>query len=238
MKNGTRAFGIRKSRKLIAEWDNVFAHGNSVAVLDAWTLQPFAKSFESLAEDSTAHRSLLQLFTYDVEPFDCLQIGGLQPNENQLSDVIAALFDQNWGHPFALPILKRILDALLRKGSHSRATSDSILRLQDSLVPDHTSILVKRERRGDASRADIDVYAPGSNGFLVCIEHKIRYGAETFIAGEYQTHRLFRDAVTRAAQLHSARENVIAVFLTPGGEKATNADFAVLTCRVFADAIC
>jgi hypothetical protein len=238
MADTARAFGIRKSRKLLAEWNVAFGCGNAAAVFGDWTIQPFAESFESLDDDTAAHRSLLQLFTRDVEPFDCLQIGRLQPTENQLSDVIAALFDRNWGHTFALPILKQILNALLRKGSASQATSQSIIQIQNSLESAYTQMVVRRERRGDTSRSDIDVYTPGSNGFLVCIEHKVRFGSETFSAGEFQTHRLWKDAVTRAAQLNIRRENVIAVFLTPGGEQAANADFIVLTFREFADAVC
>ena len=76
-------FKLPEARKLLAEWNNTFGYDNAVALVDDWARQSFAKSFTSLTEDAFAHRALLRLFIDEIEPFDCFQIAGWKPSENQ-----------------------------------------------------------------------------------------------------------------------------------------------------------
>ena len=228
----THRFTIRNANGILAEWSKEFAYANAAAVLDDWQSQSFAKSFKSrMEENSDTYHDLLQSFIRVIEPFDCLLIAGWEPHENELSDVVAALFNPNWGHPFAVEILKHVLGALVSNGSLSAAKYESI---QKSIGPERTQLFVRREHWGDSSRADIDVYTSGRDAFLVRIEHKIRGGAETFIRGQAQTSRLWKDA----AKVGIEPGNVIGIFLSPGGEPAASRDFRVLSFAEFADAVC
>jgi hypothetical protein len=230
-------FGVRKSQRLLLEWDKAFAHRNASSVLDGWASQLFARSFRSLSNDTTVHRALLQSFVSEIAPFDCFLIAGWEPTENPLSDAIAALFDSNWGHPFAQRILHHTLGAVASNGSFSRAQADKIRHVQESFAFIRPQIFVSREQRGDSSRADIDVYSPGSDGFLVRIEHKVRDGSETTIAGKDQTLRLWEDAIKRAGQLGIDREYVFNIFLSPGGDPAAYSEFGVLSFHELSDAV-
>lgn len=230
-------FDRKQIRELLPTWSSTFGFANATGVFDNWTQQSFANTFMSLIEYDSTLRNLFDSFIREIQPFDCLQIGGVQLTENQQSDVIAALFDQNWGHSFARPILKYVLAALSRKGSLSKAICDLIKDLNESLVLDQRMIFVRRENRGASSRSDIDVYAPGPDGFLMRIEHKIRGGWETVISGKHQTQRLLEDAIDRAMKLGIDRRKVIAIFLTPDGASAANPEFALLSFREFSDAV-
>jgi hypothetical protein len=226
------------SLRLVADWDKTFGHGSATAVLDCWRGQSFATSTKSLMENTADHEALLRSFVFKVEPFDCFLIANWRPNENQLSDVILALFDRNWGHPFALPILQGILGTLLSKRL-SAETRDLVMHIRSSLDRDRPQILVRRERWGSSSRADIDICSRGANGFLLCIEHKVRGGKETFIDDKFQTERLWEDAVGvdgRAAHLEIDSKRVIAIFLTPDLEPARCNQFVSLSFGEFADA--
>src|SRR5229473_5184342 len=150
----------RGADRLLIEWNGIFWHDNARAVLNFWAQQPFAKLFESLTDDRSHHHALLDSFVGEIEPFDCLLIAGWQPAENQLSDVIAALFDSDWGHPFALPVLQHILRSVASKPFLAPLTRNAISRIQQSLG-NCDKIFVRRERRGSASRADIDIYGHG-----------------------------------------------------------------------------
>jgi hypothetical protein len=228
------------SDHLLADWHKTFGHGNATAVLGSWADQSFSRSFRSLLENQADHEALLYSFISKIEPFDCLLIAGWQPVENQLSDVIAALFNAKWGHPFSQGILHFILGALLRNEALLMETRDLIIHIQHSLEKYRMQTFVRRERRDSASRADIDVYAPGPEGFLLRIEHKTRGGRETVVNGIYQTQRLWRDAVCeggRAARLGIDQNRVIGVFLTPDGEPAKSSHFLALSFDEFADAV-
>jgi hypothetical protein len=158
---------IKKSSKQLADWDIRFGYAIAAGILDNWKRQPFAKSFSALSDNADAHRGLLQTFIRQIEPFDCLQIAGWEPDENQLSDVIAALFSPNWGHPFHVRILRHVLEALVASGSLSAV---KYAKIENTLDPNRTQLFVRRERRGDSSRADLDVYTRGPDAFLVRIE--------------------------------------------------------------------
>src|SRR5207302_8418019 len=96
--------------------------------------------------------------------------------------------------------------------------------------PTHTQLSVRRERWGYSSRADIDIFTRGHDAFLVRIEHKIRGGTETFVAGKAQTPRLWNDAIERRSkELRIDPGNVIGIFLSPGGEPAISRDFGVMS---------
>jgi hypothetical protein len=176
----------------------------------------------------------LDSFIREIEPFDCLLIAGWSPNENQLSDVIAALFDQRWGHPFAISILSNVLDALVANSSLSMVRA---AYFKQSLDPETTQIFVRREKQGDLSRADIDIYTRGPDAFLVRIEHKIRGGSETVVGEKGQTFRLLKDAVGLARELRISADNVIGIFLSPGGDAAESRKFGTLSFEEMSKAV-
>ena len=102
--------------------------------------------------------------------------------------------------------------------------------IQTHLNADRPRIVVRRERRGDSSRSDIDVYTRGSDAFLIRIEHKIR---GTLIGGKYQTERLKEDA----GNFGIDSKRVIGIFLTPAGEPAEDREFVALSYKEFANAV-
>jgi hypothetical protein len=154
-----------------------------------------------------------------------------------LSDVIASLFDRNWGHPFAIPIFRRLLQTIASGNFSQQPNIGSMDRILKTLVPNVSQLFVRRERRGDSSRVDIDIYAAGSSSFLLCIEHKIRGGRETAISGKRQTVRQWQDAVGRAQRLGIGRDNVVGIFLTPGGEPAADENFVPVSFKQFSDVV-
>lgn len=200
-------------------------------MLDSWAKQPFANGY--VTKDSNDHHALLNSFLHEVEPFDCLIIARWHPSENQLSDVVAALFDSDWGHPFALPILNGVLDALVSKQSLTPTMRDTVSQIQRSLDISRTRISVRREHVGLTSRADIDVFRRGSEGFFVRIEHKLRGGTETFSADAHQTTRLWKDAVEEGLGF----PNVLGIFLSPEGRSAQDSNFVKLSFRELAKAV-
>ncbi len=221
MRKTRSTYTLQKASRLLARWDH-----------------QFGESISSVAEDESAHRALLESFVRDrdIEPFDCLLIADWEPTEEPLSDVIAALFNSNWGHPFAVPILQHVLGTLVSNGSMSASKLAKCQHILNSLDPKRTQIFVRRERGGDSSISDIDVYTRGPDAFFVCIEHKIRGNKETDIGGKKQTVRLWEDAEERAKQLDIDPHNVVGIFLTPSGEPAACQDFGVLSFREFGDA--
>jgi hypothetical protein len=116
-------------------------------------------------------------------------------------------------------------------------TRGAIARILQSFNPNYARIFVGRERWGTASRADIDVYRRGPEGFLICIEHKIRGGEETFIEERFQTDRLWDDADGRATSLGIDTKNIIAIFLSPDGKDAHNKHFVPLKFVEFSSAV-
>jgi hypothetical protein len=229
-------FAIRDARLLMAEHDKRFGHENALALLDRWEQSPVGKSFKALTEDAGAHQDFLKRFIDEVEPFDCLLIAGWQPSENELSNVIAALFSQSWGHRFGATILKSILAVIASKCSLSAVKGEVIKDIQ-RCCNSRTQLFVRREHWGGSSRADVDIYTPGPEGFLVRIEHKIRGGSETYQDRKYQTFRLWNDANTQADDLLINRDRVIGIFLTPSGEPARSGEFVNISYGVFADAV-
>lgn len=196
-----------------------------------WERQPFAARFVSLSGDASAsQQKFLDQFLREVTPFDCLKIGGWHPNENQLSDVVAALFDQSWrhGHSFT------ILDALMEAAS-AKTSSPAVAFIKSLSATERHDFSVKREQAGEHSRADVDLC--GRN-FLVRIEHKIRGGSETYDhANKAQTERLLGDALERATSLQIQKAHACCILLTPEGYEATARDFVALSFGEFAKTI-
>jgi hypothetical protein len=237
MRHFTHKFGVAPASILLNEWHEKFSGGTATSVLKLWQEQPFAAYFKSLIEEDTGvHRALFEKFVCEIQPFDCLSIAGWQPTENELSDVIAALFSQSWGHTFGPEVLKHLLSFLISKEVLCEMACESAKRSVSSLDKD-TQIFVRREHWSSSSRADIDIYTTGPNGCFLRVEHKIRDNRETFIGGKHQTDRLWVDAVTRAASLGLNQENVIGIFLTPGGDPAMSRNFISLSFVEFANVV-
>ncbi len=235
MKNTRRPVGTNKQREfsgLIAQWEQeTFAKQREFSRLIAqWERQPFAGAFLPLTlKARLADQAFLDQYVLEVRPFDCFMIGGWRPNENQLSDVIAGLFDQNWGHDHS----PAIFDSFL-KVARGKSASPAIDYIQSLSRNERHNFSVKREQSGADSRADIDIY--GQN-FLVRIEHKIRGGSETLVRRKGQASRLLGNAIDRAKLLQIDKMNVCCVFLTPEGRAASIRDFIPLSFGDFADGI-
>jgi hypothetical protein len=224
------------ARKLLQNWHDTKGLTSAQRLLGSWQQQPFAAPYEKIQRDNSEHHHFLAEAVRECELFDCLLIGGWRPNENELSDVVAALLSPTWGHGFWRHALKNLLVAIheklpKRKSTRIRNVAEQISKRIDA----DSGIVVGREHWGENSRADIDVYG---SGFFLRIEHKTRYGAETpHSSGVAQTERLFKDAAAYAALLGIAPENVLAVLLSPNGQQASSSDFCAISYREFATSI-
>jgi hypothetical protein len=211
----------RATTAFLDEWEDVFGGSAARQTLNEWP-QPFASRYLHLLDDRTDHHELLAEAIRDRGLFDCFSIAKWRPNENRLSDVIAALFDPGWGHEYWLPILKSVLAKL-----HEKAPGQPIASVRESLDGMQARVRVRREVRGSMSRADIDIYGPD---FVVRIEHKLRGGSETIVSGEPQTNRLARDA-------GDSNLKTILVYLSPEGGRSEKRDFIPLSFRELAEAV-
>jgi hypothetical protein len=236
---GVHSFGPNGATRLFAEWDDIFGYRTATNVLEKWKQEFLDEEMYLIRECSTSNEAILRSFVHEVMPFDCLAIGGWKPNENRLSDVVASLFSTNWNHPFAVPILRCVFNALISDAADlSPGRRNSIERLRSSFDRSPLQIFVWRERPGALSRADIEIFVSGKEPMLITIEHKVRDGEETLIDGVQQTIRLWDDAVARAEQLGVPADRVIGIFLTPGGDLPTNDKFVPMSFQAFAEAVC
>ena len=194
---------------MLTDWDETFGAGNATLLLNLWTGQ-FLDAFQASLQPKWSHRVFLKKFLREIQPFDWVSIAGWQPDENRLSDVIAALFDTRWGHSFGTGILLRVINTLASRNPNLVSIYQD---LQWTIGEELPRINVRRERRGSSSRADIDVHTRGVRAIFVRIEHKLRGGVETYVRGKKQTDRLWTDAVERAHQLNIKSENVVGIFL-------------------------
>jgi hypothetical protein len=232
----TQPLGFRKSHavEVLQAWEKAIVvrkQQEIVHLLDEWERQPFASGFLPLSSNASASQhEFFDRFLREVIPFDCLKIGGWRPNENQLSDVVAAFFDHTWGHDHSFAIFDALVDTVWDKIS-----SPAIAFIKSLSGAERYGFSVKREQSGEHSRADIDLC--GRN-FLVRIEHKVRGGFETYGHGNIpQTERLLDDAKMRAESLQIETSHVCCVLLTPEGHAAMAQDFVALSFDAFAETV-
>ena len=176
---------------------------NASVLLNIW-VNEYKDIFGAAIQND--HSLFLGRFLHDIQPFDWVTIARLRPNENQLSDVIAAMFDQRWRHPFAAGIFLRLLRELSARDSKVACVYSKIV---GSIADDPLQIFASRECFGPSSRADIDIHTLGVCEVMMRIEHKARGGAETYIMGKAQTDRLWADALRRANKFHISDDNVL-----------------------------
>ncbi|HEX4409965.1 MAG TPA: PD-(D/E)XK nuclease family protein [Xanthobacteraceae bacterium] len=227
-------FGRRDAEGLITSWRTEFADISAAATLMRWRNECLEAS--RLWDDSADSERLLTSFISQIDPFDCFSIAGWQPNENQMSNVIAAIFNDNWGHNYGQNVLKEVLSVLHNNASLTKTQSSTVKRIVRFLSRGRRRFSIKREQRGDLSRADIDIFSPEGN-FLVRIEHKIRFGTETYIKGSRQTDRLTVDARSLVDELQISPDNIIFILLSPEGKPAANREFGSISYAQFAEAI-
>jgi hypothetical protein len=218
------------ARQLLASWDPEAGASQSDALLANWDQQPFAKLYKF--EHPEHHWALLSSAIYENHLFDCFQIAAWDPDENNLSDVIAALFDRTWGHNYFTPILRAILETIAEKLEGRR---ELVAKIVKYINAGEIRVVAQRECRGEESRSDIDVFGAQ---FFLRIEHKLRGGTETIVRNKSQTDRLLNDAMSRADKLGIDRDNVIAILLSPEESHAKNRSFISLTFEEFASAVC
>lgn len=132
-------------------------------------------------------------------------------------------------------VLAWVLDADLRKhGTHAQGNLGFRLFLQEvGLSPSYAEqrYWVRREVAGEDARVDVEVARRGH--FLIHIENKIRAGE-----GSRQSDREWSDLQRRAATLGIVNpNNVHALFLTPTGVPAANANFRPISWRNVADVL-
>lgn len=62
-----------------------------------WEGRPFAAKYVPMDGVCRSQcQGFLERFVIERQQLDCLAIGGWQPKENQLSDVVAAVFEPTW----------------------------------------------------------------------------------------------------------------------------------------------
>jgi hypothetical protein len=193
-------------------------------------LRPIDRTYENI---TTVYNQLLSLHASQIGGFDCFGIGGWRPNENQLSDIVAALFDPKRGHGLGLRILQVFLIHLLNYPLSS-AQRIRVRNVAHSIQVTGSDVTVKRERIGLSSRADIEVWG---NDFLLIVEHKVARGKETFGHATHQTFRLEHDFATKAAQFGIEASHIVMIFLTPEGMLPHNPEFIPVSFELLSKAI-
>lgn len=138
---------------------------------------------------------------------------GFYPDENNLSDALAFLFDPNENHKLRtkpLEILLRIID----KKKYANLIKKIRLGINE--------ISVFREFSEEKTRLDIEIIG---KEFIIFIENKVWVGSETIINNEYQTNREWKALIKKYEYFRVPPENCICVYLTPQGKKAKNKHF-------------
>jgi hypothetical protein len=176
---------------------------------------------------------LLTFHASELGGFDCFEIGGWRPTENQLSDIIAAILDPRRGHGFGFEILQALFNRLLTY-PFSPVQQLRVRNVANAIQAAGGDITVKRERIGMSSRADIEVW--GRN-FLIIIEHKVARGKETFGNVTHQTFRLEHDFTEKAAKFGIQATHLILIFLTPEGMRPQNPEFIPVSFEFLSKAI-
>jgi len=208
---------------------NTFGVADAKRLLDGWS----AYQNKLYQEQGPKHQEFLVRFLKELQPFefDCCDIGGWHPNENELSNVIAAIFNPRRQHGFAGASLDALLDLIAAKTSLG-SVKETIAYIKALKPEDKYELKVIREGAGEVSRSDIELV--GRN-FLICIEHKLRGVAETTHEnGQAQTVRLLKDVKKKLA---SDTQPVIGILLSPEGKPAVSEQFTAIKFGELATAV-
>ena len=152
--------------------------------------------------------------------FDIFRKAGFVANENNLSDAIASILDPHESHQLGKKPILQLLDQL------AKYNPDKINRIKKYIEDDKTSFVVKREKKELRSRPDIEIL---SSKFIIFIENKIEGGKETNIGDILQTVRHWRGLLDKSMNKGISEENVLAIYLTPKGERAEDTHFMPLS---------
>jgi hypothetical protein len=156
--------------------------------------------------------------------FDPLRIAPLRLMEVAFSDALAALLDAHGTHNVGVVSLDRILSSISR-GVRDAQTKKSIAAVRAAIKRDG-SYQVKREYSVDRGRPDIVVIG---ETFLVAFEVKRSTGFETYISKKPQTVRHAAGLIREAKERGIPRANIIFIFLSPGGIRASSSHFLTLS---------
>jgi hypothetical protein len=210
---------------------SAFGVSDADALLTSWS----AAQYKIYQEQGSIHQHFLVRFLEKIQPleFDCCDIGGWRPGENELSNVIAAIFDPRWQHGFNVACFDALLALIATKPSLESAQK-TIASIKALIPEDKSKLRVIREGAGDTSRSDIELIG---RDFLICIEHKSRGGLETDVGGLPQTVRLLKDARRKAKAQRITSDRVIGVLLSPEGKPAESDEFIAIQYGELATAI-
>ena len=148
--------------------------------------------------------------------FDLLRIGGFRPDENALSDMLAALRDPQRIHGLGAAPLRQMLLALARQRGSDPEWCERLGWLVTRAEEERPRISVIRELPVRDTIPDIAILAPS---FTIFLENKVRGGKETnHWSGLAQTVRQWHALLRRADRLaFDPGRDVLGVLLTPEG---------------------
>lgn len=228
-----------------SELERIFSRaGQAVASFAAWRAADLAEASRLLAtwrplyeqhaaaqapDLDAAERVLAALRKSGLGRFDLLRIARFLPDEDTLSDILAAVLNPRQGHGLGTRPLQALLLAVRGRRRLAKRHAIRIDRLLRLVEEDAGQITVIRERNEQATRPDIAVFGPS---FALFIENKRRGGRETpHPSGLGQTERQQQALERRAQRLGLAPEtDVLGVLLSPEGHRASSAEFVPLTC--------
>lgn len=163
-----------------------------------------------------------------LHKFKLFGIAGFSVNEKNLSDAIQAILDPNQTHGLGIIPLMNVLKAIRHRNPSKISFIMRKLNTKDNFI------VLEREKNEKDTIPDISI---SSKTFLIFMENKKRYGAETFLHNSYQTQRQWKRLVLRGRKKGISENGILGIYLTPEGYNAKDCNFVPLYTRELASAV-
>jgi hypothetical protein len=174
---------------------------------------------------ASAEKCLSIFLDSNISRFDALSIGKFSPEENDLSDVLAQLFNPNASHGCGSAFLIAFVRLLQKR------YPEKILLSENEIKKNELYLQVIRESNETGTRPDIKITCPD---FVIFIENKARGGSETYNEDGYQSERQWK-ALQENKQINSSHR--IGVLLSPEGQYPKCKHFLQLVASELAQAM-
>lgn len=216
---------LKDSHTLLATFNDerIKTINNAQRVLVSFQQKNLGNSFIKHKQKKLSQsKRVIEIFnTNNLHYFDVFRKTGFTANENSLSNAIAAILDPNETHGLGINPILGVLNQLKNR-NHQK-----IKNIQKLVKNNKSQIVVHRERREGNTIPDIEI---SCSEFVIFIENKVRGGSETTGSlNIWQTNRQWDALLSRGRDLDIPQKNLLAIFLTPEGEKAKNKHFVSLS---------
>ena len=198
---------------------------NSLALLHNMKQNGLDSSFRNKREEQLQRSmALLHLSkSRNIFRYDVFRKAGFLPEENNLSDALASIFDPKEMHGLGVMPLKKLIQVVQKKCKRGENSITNEL-----IEANKNRISVTREKIEEGTRPDIEIVCPD---FIIFIENKMFGGQETKSSdGEWQTDRQWIALKAKCIRysLHAHRRG-IGVLLSPDGHVPKSNNFISIT---------